>query len=150
MCLRQRVLRYFGQAYEEMPEGCGGCSVCGWQDERRRSVLSSFEEEDEVSSARRATRRGATARTAGRVTNLPSARDLSEEEAEKLFQRLRSLRKRLADEGRLRPYMVFSDATLRAMVRQLPATKDELLEVSGVGKTKLERYGDAFLREINR
>ena len=48
------------------------------------------------------------------------------------------------------PYMVFSDATLRAMVRRRPANVEELLEVSGVGRAKLQRYGDAFLEEVNR
>ena len=46
------------------------------------------------------------------------------------------------------PYVVFSDATLRAMVRRRPTTRDELLQVSGVGKTKLRRYGDEFLSEL--
>jgi ATP-dependent DNA helicase RecQ len=44
--------------------------------------------------------------------------------------------------------MVFSDATLRAMVRRRPQTAEELLQVSGVGQVKLERYGKAFLREL--
>ena len=60
------------------------------------------------------------------------------------------MRKRLADEFRVPPYMVFSDATLRAMVRRRPSNEEELLEVSGVGQAKLRRYGDVFLEEINR
>lgn len=46
--------------------------------------------------------------------------------------------------------MIFSDATLRAMVRRRPANVEELLEVPGVGRAKLQRYGDAFLEEVNR
>ena len=65
-----------------------------------------------------------------------------------LFERLRALRKRLADEAEVPPYIVFSDATLRDMCAKRPATEDEFLDVSGVGATKLARYGEAFLAEL--
>jgi ATP-dependent DNA helicase RecQ len=64
---------------------------------------------------------------------------------EPLFERLRALRKRLADEQRVPAYVVFSDATLAEMAARKPSTDAELLEVSGVGQSKLQRYGDAFL-----
>ena len=65
-----------------------------------------------------------------------------------LFERLRALRKRLADEAGKPPYIVFSDAALRDMCAKKPATEEEFLEVSGVGATKLARYGEDFLSEI--
>ena len=65
-----------------------------------------------------------------------------------LFERLRTLRKRLADEAGKPPYIVFSDAALRDMCAKKPATDEEFLEVSGVGATKLARYGEDFLSEI--
>ena len=65
-----------------------------------------------------------------------------------LFDRLRALRKRLADELGRPPYVVFSDATLRDMCAKRPASEEEMLAVSGVGATKFERYGAAFLDEI--
>ncbi len=65
-----------------------------------------------------------------------------------LFERLRALRKRIAQEGGLAPYMVFGDASLRDMCARLPSTEDEFLDVSGVGAKKLESYGKAFLDEI--
>ena len=68
--------------------------------------------------------------------------------SEDLFERLRALRKRLADEAHVPPYVVFSDKTLRGMCAALPSTDEELLCVSGVGERKLERYGTAFLDEI--
>lgn len=68
---------------------------------------------------------------------------------EELFERLRALRKRLADEMGKPPYVVFSDAALRDMCAKRPADDDEFLEVSGVGETKLARYGKEFLAEIN-
>ena len=64
---------------------------------------------------------------------------------ERLFQRLRALRKELADGAGVPAYIVFSDATLRAMARMRPHTPEELLEVPGVGEVKLGRYGSAFL-----
>jgi ATP-dependent DNA helicase RecQ len=67
---------------------------------------------------------------------------------EALFVRLRALRKRLADEQRVPAYVVFSDATLAEMAARKPRTFAELLEVGGVGQTKLERYGDAFIEVI--
>lgn len=67
-----------------------------------------------------------------------------------LFERLRALRKSIADEAGQPPYIVFSDAALRDMCAKLPRTPDEFLEVSGVGQTKLSRYGDRFLSEIAR
>lgn len=72
-----------------------------------------------------------------------SARD------EMLFEELRILRKRLADDADVPPYVVFSDATLSQMAAQLPTNETELLDISGVGQTKLERYGKAFLEAID-
>ncbi len=66
-----------------------------------------------------------------------------------LFERLRALRKRIAAEATVPPYVVFSDATLRAMCLARPANEEQFLQVSGVGQAKLERYGEEFLREIN-
>src|SRR4029453_9459514 len=62
-----------------------------------------------------------------------------------LFNRLRALRKRLADEEGVPAYIVFSDAVLRQMAAAAPKSRDGLLALSGVGPVKLERYGDVFL-----
>ena len=62
-----------------------------------------------------------------------------------LFQALRQLRKQLADEADVPPYVVFSDATLTELARYRPKTEAELLRINGVGATKLARYGGAFL-----
>lgn len=63
----------------------------------------------------------------------------------KLFAKLRKLRKSIADEDGLPPYVVFSDATLIDMADILPTSYGEMLAVSGVGQRKLEKYADAFL-----
>ena len=61
---------------------------------------------------------------------------------------MRACRKELADAQGVPPYVIFHDATLAEMIAVRPHTIGELLGVSGVGKTKLEKYGDAFLRVI--
>lgn len=68
----------------------------------------------------------------------------------RLFALLRRLRKQLADEEEVPPFVVFNDASLIEMVQQLPTNERELLNISGVGHKKLERYGQAFLDAIIR
>jgi ATP-dependent DNA helicase RecQ len=65
-----------------------------------------------------------------------------------LFDALRNLRRRLAEERNWQPYMVFSDATLREMARRRPSTLEELREVYGVGASKLRDFGSDFLQII--
>ncbi|OCF97185.1 ATP-dependent DNA helicase RecQ [Gilliamella sp. wkB195] len=65
-----------------------------------------------------------------------------------LFNNLRRLRKEIADMEDIPPYIVFSDATLIEMVQTMPESKTQLINVSGVGKIKLEKYGNLFLNEI--
>jgi ATP-dependent DNA helicase RecQ len=62
-----------------------------------------------------------------------------------LWDALRACRKRLADAHNVPPYVIFHDATLAEMIALQPTTRDEMLAVSGVGKAKLDKYGDAFL-----
>jgi ATP-dependent DNA helicase RecQ len=65
-----------------------------------------------------------------------------------LFEVLRSLRRKLADEENKPPFMIFSDITLHEMARIKPKNSEELLSVSGVGQHKLAHYGVAFLEAI--
>ncbi|AXI01302.1 DNA helicase RecQ [Sporosarcina sp. PTS2304] len=65
-----------------------------------------------------------------------------------LFNELRALRLKLAQEAGVPPFVIFSDKTLRDMVAKMPVTDEELLTVQGVGETKLARYGEAFLEII--
>jgi ATP-dependent DNA helicase RecQ len=65
-----------------------------------------------------------------------------------LFEKLRQLRKEIAGEANLPPYVIFHDRTLRDMSVEYPVTLDELKSINGVGEAKLSRYGDAFLRII--
>jgi len=78
-------------------------------------------------------------RSKAAITSALSARD------EALFEALRQLRTRLAKEQEVPPYVIFPDKTLTEMAIARPASREEMLDVSGVGEAKLERYGEAFL-----
>jgi ATP-dependent DNA helicase RecQ len=67
---------------------------------------------------------------------------------EALFEKLRTLRKQLADERAVPPYVIFSDVSLRQMARFYPANEKEFSHVSGVGEKKLREFGAMFMREI--
>lgn len=67
----------------------------------------------------------------------------------RLFARLKLLRRSLAEELDVPPYLVFNDATLAEMAAMLPTSPGEMLAVNGVGETKLNRFGGKFLDEIS-
>ncbi len=73
--------------------------------------------------------------------------DLSESDL-RLFETLRELRKQLAEEQGVPPYVIFGDAALVEMSRERPSSEDEFLEINGVGQVKLERHGSTFLEAI--
>jgi len=73
--------------------------------------------------------------------------DISEQDRG-LFDALRECRRGLAEENNVPPYVIFHDATLMQMAAEKPTTPDAFLEISGVGQTKLERYGASFLQVI--
>jgi ATP-dependent DNA helicase RecQ len=66
----------------------------------------------------------------------------------KLFAKLRSLRKELADADDVPPYVVFNDKTLAEMAQKMPTDDAEFLNVSGVGFSKLSKYGAPFMQLI--
>jgi ATP-dependent DNA helicase RecQ len=69
-------------------------------------------------------------------------------EAEMLMQKLRVLRKTLADAQGVAPYIIFADSTLRTMSQARPQTREDFSKLSGVGSHKLAEYGDKFISEI--
>jgi ATP-dependent DNA helicase RecQ len=134
-CRHRVILEYFDEALD----GCGdACDVCSG-----RSIEAVAAESRQVAVA--AGRGAQPGRRAGGRLRLGDGASLEDAE---LFQRLRDLRKRLADEHGVPAYIVFSDATLRAMAELRPTSDAELLDVSGVGPAKLERWGAAFLAEL--
>jgi ATP-dependent DNA helicase RecQ len=78
------------------------------------------------------------------ATQMP---DLTLEELS-LFQYLRTLRKQIADEQGVAPYVVFADSSLHSMARLRPQSKDYFAQVPGVGDRKLDVYGEPFMRAI--
>ncbi|MFM2480708.1 DNA helicase RecQ [Celerinatantimonas sp. YJH-8] len=66
----------------------------------------------------------------------------------RLFALLRRLRKQLAEMEEVPPFVVFNDATLIEMAQEFPVTATQMLSIAGVGRKKLERYGEAFIEAI--
>jgi len=73
--------------------------------------------------------------------------ELSENDL-RLFETLREIRKQLAEEQGVPPYVIFGDVALVEMSSERPSTKEEFLEINGVGQVKLERHGTIFLEAI--
>jgi len=126
-CRHSAILHYF----DEELEGCGeSCDVCSGVTVESLAAYSS-----------------PSTRTKSMRVSEPST--LSEESLE-LFTRLKGLRKALADRDGVPAYIVFSDRTLLELAERRPQTLDTMLQISGIGETKLERYGSEFLQEIRR
>lgn len=87
-------------------------------------------------------------RQAERETVVPKEKTKKEVIKDALFEKLRELRKRLADDKNIPPFVIFSDATLSDMSQQKPITQEAMLNVSGVGQQKYQQYGEIFIYEI--
>ncbi|SCA55178.1 ATP-dependent DNA helicase RecQ [Candidatus Terasakiella magnetica] len=74
---------------------------------------------------------------------------LEREDDKALFEALRTTRRSLAEEQGVPPYVIFADATLIEMAKKRPLNSDSFLDLSGVGQTKLERYGATFIDVIS-
>ena len=133
-CLRQFILRYFGE--ENAPDTCNHCSVC-------------LEEEFELDNGtmRENRRMSREERRQRRLERQSDATGLNAWQRA-LFGNLKILRGLLASEQKTPAYTVFSDASLVDMVKRRPQSMDEFLDVSGVGLSKQEKYGEVFLSVI--
>lgn len=85
-----------------------------------------------------------------RAESAQATRDSWEGVDEELFELLRGLRREIATEKKVPPYVVFSDASLRDMARRRPSTPESFLRVHGVGQMKCQQYADAFLPPIRK
>lgn len=133
-CRHQAILAHFDEDMAPCGTSCDVCTGVG---------------AEEVAAATP----GAPVRGAGKgglSAHVRSTAGPGDPEEDALFQRLRVLRKELADRQGVPAYIVFSDQVLREMAARRPGTPEELLDVPGVGPAKLERYGRAFLEEIAR
>jgi DNA helicase-2/ATP-dependent DNA helicase PcrA len=79
----------------------------------------------------------------GRCTDCPASYD------EELFERLREWRRATAEEESVPAFVVFTDATLQLIAEHKPRTPQDLLRVNGIGRSKLERYGEAVLTLVD-
>jgi ATP-dependent DNA helicase RecQ len=106
-----------------------------------------FKREREVRFRKDRPTTGKTQRN-GKSSGSAAARtDMSDRDQE-LFQKLRTLRAGIAKDMNVPPYVIFPDTTLLALAKERPTRGDDLLGIPGIGATKRERYGDAFLDVI--
>jgi ATP-dependent DNA helicase RecQ len=87
-------------------------------------------------------------RERGRKSKNKTSPAVTQETHDALFEQLRGLRKQLADQAGVPPYIVFNDATLREMAANKPITLAAFASITGVGQAKLARYGEAFIAAI--
>ena len=139
-CRHRTIVGYFDEEIED----CGGsCDVCTGVSIMDRLALLPPEPKR---------RKGKTA--AGRPPVIPdrgsatAASSLGPDD-QVLFERLRVLRRTLADEAGVPAYVIFADKVLIEMATRRPANHEDLLQVPGIGAAKLERYGDVFLVAID-
>jgi ATP-dependent DNA helicase RecQ len=132
-CRHRAACAYFDEALEPCGSSCDDCTGQGIE-----ALVGA------------AGARGAVAGGEGRPVRSASLAELREAspEDDALFEKLRAVRKRLADAEGVPAYIVFSDAALRGMASRRPRSEGELLQVPGVGPVKLERYGAAFLEAL--
>jgi ATP-dependent DNA helicase RecQ len=138
-CRHQALVRYLGESID----ACGSsCDVCAGSD-----IVAA------APAATGRSRRGAGGWLGsflrGGVSSSADTSDL-DAAAHEIFQRLRALRKEIADAKRVPAYIVFSDATLAQMAELRPQSEEEMLAVSGIGRKKLAEYGAEFLAVLRR
>jgi ATP-dependent DNA helicase RecQ len=125
-CRHQAACAYFDEALEPCGASCDVCAGVGVGD-----LVATVA--GKASAARR---------------NGPGGTpDLDDAGAER-FERLRALRKRIADAEGVPAYIVFSDAVLRHLASLRPQSAEQMLRVPGIGPAKLQRYGAAFLEAL--
>lgn len=132
-----------------------------WRSIFRQLVVRGFLEVDHgrygalcLTEASRGLLRGEIQLTLREDTSKPKRKRVSradielELEEEDLFEALKGLRRELADSNGVPPYVIFHDATLMQMVREQPSGPAELMDISGVGQAKMQKYGEVFLAAI--
>ncbi len=126
-CRHRALVGYFEQDLERCEAACDHCAAL-----------------DPLRSS--SPRRGRSAPRSITTREARSGREFDQD----LFDRLRALRRELAEERQVPAYVVFNDATLVEMATERPRTLGELSQISGVGPTKLSRYGEVVLALLTR
>lgn len=136
-CLRQYILRYFGEAAATDCRDCSGClgprygHALGAEKKKGRRLFLPPDSTDIACDQLQPVR-----------LKLPTPG------SDSLFEQLRACRMRLAHQYRVPPYIICDDKTLTEMARRKPLTPEGLLTVHGMGAVKVGRYGGAFLQVI--
>ncbi|MEJ2318447.1 MAG: ATP-dependent DNA helicase [Gemmatimonadales bacterium] len=138
-CRHQALVAHFGEKVPACRDSCDVCTGVGV-----RELIAHSPSWRPVGGAGRAHAPIVGAAIRGRS----GVSDAERSPSDPMFQRLRALRKRLADERGVPAYIVFSDQALWDMIDRRPTTRSEMLDVSGVGPAKLDQYGDAFLEAL--
>jgi len=133
-CRHGHVVGYFGETIDDCGTSCDRC-LGEELGASLKGASRAYKKAEKQGTAPEPSRKGPA---------------VAPEGAEALFAELKALRSKLAQDRRVPAYVVFSDATLVEMAARRPRSQAELLNVSGVGTTKLERYGDVFLSVIAR
>jgi len=120
-CRRKAILGYFGESFPE--NNCNGCDVCLNIPEITVDVRDKSLILKEIK------------------------KEITYDKI--LFERLRALRKQIADERNFPPFIIFGDISLREMSCYFPKNENELLKINGVGQQKLNDFGGSFLKVIN-
>ncbi len=146
-CRHRAIVRHFDEDIDPCRDAC---DLCTGVSVAERAKLAGAR-----GSAASIRRRGAALQTelgSGRMgpPASPSSPAALDAEGSARFERLRALRKELADAQGVPAYIVFNDRVLLEMAERRPRTLPELLTIPGVGPAKLERYGEAFLEELAR
>lgn len=131
-CYRKYMLNYFGEKAESF---CGSCGNC-----LKKLTADTYQEQLDKYPSYDSTIRLKKPEPVKR----PSSQN------PKLYDSLRLLRNSLAKQGGVPAYVIFTDKTIKEMSMYLPETREQLLQISGVGEVKFERYGSEFIAEIKR
>jgi RecQ family ATP-dependent DNA helicase len=126
-CRRKEILEYFGEVYSK--NNCNGCDVClkpEQEKEKMHKILGLFPE---------------------KLKN--NSKEKENNYDKDLFEKLRNLRKQIADNKNVPPFIIFGDVSLREMSTYFPSNNREFLNIKGVGQQKLDDFGNLFLEVIN-
>ena len=129
-CRRKNMLRYFGEIFLE--HNCNGCDIC--------LKISELEEIKEPG------------KDVNKILSLfPSGLEnkFSLEKSKELFEKLRILRRDIANQKNVPPFIIFNDVSLHEMSHYFPKNNGEFLRINGVGQQKLKDFGNLFLEAIN-
>lgn len=129
-CLRNYILQYFG---EYRREKCGKCSVC--DNAKRAAELRS---RLPLKSAPK------------KAVYIDDGKKKALTHNELLYDALRTMRLRLAKQQNIPPYVIFSDKILSALCDAKPKTREELMQISGIGVYKAEKYGRYIIEEVKK